>query len=97
VPLALIPQILFSGVLFPLGAGYTTTRIFSLFTVSRWAMDAYGTIINLGRLPPPTRVVPAEIVFTRENLFLRWGILGGYALICLVMACALLARRDRER
>lgn len=97
VPLALIPQILFSGVLFPLGNGYTTTRVFSLFTVSRWAMDAYGTSVNLGKLPPASRIVPAEIVFTRDNLLTRWGILGGYALLCLIAACLLLTRRDEER
>src|SRR6185369_16824540 len=68
VPLALIPQILFSGVLFPFGSGITTTRVLSWFTVSRWSVDAYGTTINLNRIPPPTRPVPPEFAFTRANL-----------------------------
>ena len=55
VPLALIPQILFSGVLFPFESGISTTRVLSWFTVSRWAMDAYGATIRLARLPPVSR------------------------------------------
>lgn len=97
VPLALIPQILFSGVLFPFGGDFTTTRVLSWFTVSRWAMDAYGATINLGKLPPRERVLPAEYAFTRDNLLTKWGILGGFAAGCLILACILLARRDRER
>jgi ABC transport system ATP-binding/permease protein len=96
VPLVLIPQILFSGVLFPFGSGISTTRILSWFTVSRWAMDAYGTTINLGRLPPPTRPAAAEFTFTRDNLLLRWEILGSFTLGCLILACLLLWWRDRD-
>jgi ABC-type multidrug transport system ATPase subunit len=97
VPLALIPQILFSGVLFPFGSGVTTTRVLSWFTVSRWALDAYGTTVNLGRIPPPERTFPSEYTFTRDNLLLKWQILGGYTAVCFVLACLLLSLRDRER
>jgi hypothetical protein len=96
VPLVLIPQILFSGVLFPFGSGISTTRILSWFTVSRWAMDAYGTTVNLGRLPPLARPAAAEFAFTRDNLLLRWEILGGFTLGCLLLACLLLWWRDRD-
>jgi ABC-type multidrug transport system ATPase subunit len=97
VPLALIPQILFSGVLFPFGSGISTTRVLSWFTVSRWGMDAYGTTINLARLPPLSRVAQPEYAFTRANLELRWQILGGYAAACLLLTCLVLAWRDEER
>jgi ABC-type transport system involved in multi-copper enzyme maturation permease subunit len=97
VPLALIPQILFSGVLFPFGSGVSTTRVLSWFTVSRWAMDAYGTTIHLAKLPAQSRVVEPEYAFTRANLIEKWEILGGYTLLCFVVACVLLAARDEER
>lgn len=97
VPLALIPQILFSGVLFPFGSGISTTRVLSWFTVSRWAMDAYGTTINLAKLPPLSRVAQPEYAFTRANLVLRWQILGGYAAACLLVTCVVLAFREEER
>ena len=97
VPLALIPQILFSGVLFPFGNGVSTTRVLSWFTVSRWAMDAYGTTINLAKLPPVSRAAQAEYAFTRANLVQRWQILGGYAAACLLLTCVVLAWREEER
>jgi ABC-type multidrug transport system ATPase subunit len=97
IPLALIPQILFSGVLFPFDKGISTTRVLSWGTVSRWAMDAYGTTINLGKLPPPPRVPVPEWAFTKENLIFRWQILGGYTVGCLLLACVILAMRDEER
>jgi hypothetical protein len=97
VPLALIPQILFSGVLFPFEGELSTTRVLSWFTVSRWAMDAYGITVKLARLPSPTRIAQHELAATAENLFVKWQILGGYAVVCLVLACLLLAARDGER
>ncbi len=97
VPLALIPQILFSGVLFPFGSGTSATRVLSWLTVSRWAMDAYGATINLSRLPPVSRVAQPEIAHTAENLVTKWQILGAYAAGCFLVACARLAWRDEER
>ncbi len=95
VPLALIPQILFSGVLFSFGKGYSTTRILSWLTISRWSTDAYGATINLNKIPPIERL--DEYAFNAQNLGTKWGILGGYAFGCLVLSCILLALRDRDR
>jgi ABC-type multidrug transport system ATPase subunit/pSer/pThr/pTyr-binding forkhead associated (FHA) protein len=97
VPLALIPQILFSGVLFPFEGEVSTTRVLSWATVSRWAMDAYGATVKLHRLPSPTRASEPEFAATAENLVVKWQILGGYTIVCLVLACVLLAMRDEER
>lgn len=97
VPLALIPQILFSGVLFPLGAADSTSRVLSWLTVSRWSMDAHGTTINLGRLPPPTRPLVSDYAFTQNNLLTRWGYLGAATALCFLVTCILLARHDEER
>jgi hypothetical protein len=94
VPLALIPQILFSGLLFPFGNGISTTRVLSWFTVSRWAMDAYGATVSLNKLPPPARA--PEFAHTADNLLLRWQILGGFTLGGALCACLLLWLRNEE-
>jgi ABC-type transport system involved in multi-copper enzyme maturation permease subunit len=101
VPLALIPQILFAGVIFSLGEGITIQRLLSWLTISRWAMDAYGATVDInslpfqpgfGHLPNP----PAEYSPTLTNLLSRWGILLLYMIVCLGLTAWLLKRRDRQ-
>jgi ABC-type multidrug transport system ATPase subunit len=101
VPLALIPQILFAGVIFSLGEGITIQRVLSWLTISRWAMDAYGATVDLnslpfqpgfGRLPNP----PAEYSPTLAHLLGRWLILVAYMAVCLLLTAWLLKRRDRQ-
>ncbi|HWQ13753.1 MAG TPA: FHA domain-containing protein [Roseiflexaceae bacterium] len=99
VPLALIPQILFAGVIFSLGDGVTVQRALSWLTVSRWAMDAYGTSVNLNDLPLQPGMLrlpnpPAEYTYTAEHLLSRWVILAGYAVACLIVTGWLLKRQD---
>jgi ABC transport system ATP-binding/permease protein len=99
VPLALIPQILFAGVIFSLGDGVTAQRALSWLTVSRWAMDAYGTSVNLNDLPLAPGMLrlpepPAEYTYTPEHLLSRWVILLGYAVACLILTGWALRRRD---
>jgi len=99
VPLALIPQILFAGVIFSLGDGLTIQRLLSWFTVSRWAMDAYGTTVNLNDLPfqPGMLSVPtAEYSFTATHLLSRWLILLAYMTVCLGITAWQLKQRDRQ-
>lgn len=51
LPLILLPQIIFSGVLFKLkGIGV----IVSYFTITRWSLGAFGTIANVNNLLPDT-------------------------------------------
>lgn len=101
VPLALIPQILFAGVIFSLGDGITAQRILSWFTISRWAMDAFGTSVNLNSLPlqagfPLLREPPDEYTYTPEHLLSRWFILLVYTVGCLLLSAWQLRRRDRR-
>jgi ABC transport system ATP-binding/permease protein len=101
VPLALIPQILFAGVIFSLGEGITLQRLLSWLTISRWAMDAYGATANINSLPfqPGFGVLPkppAEYSHTPWHLISRWLILLAYMLICLGLTAWLLKRRDRQ-
>jgi ABC-type multidrug transport system ATPase subunit len=101
VPLALIPQILFAGVIFSLGEGITIQRLLSWLTISRWAMDAYGATADInslpfqpgfGHLPNP----PAEYSHTPAHLISRWLILALYMAVCLVLTAWLMKRRDRQ-
>jgi ABC-type multidrug transport system ATPase subunit len=99
VPLALIPQILFAGVIFSLGDGLTIQRLLSWFTFSRWAMDAYGTTVNLIDLPfqpGMLRVAKDEYSFTAGHLLSRWLILLAYMAVCLAITAWQLKRRDRQ-
>jgi ABC-type multidrug transport system ATPase subunit len=48
VPLILIPQILFGGVIFKINEG--VINVLSWFMISRWAVDAFGTSVNLNAL-----------------------------------------------
>ncbi len=48
-PLLLMPQILFSGLLFELEGA---TEAISWFAVCRWSMEGYGTTADLNSLPP---------------------------------------------
>lgn len=47
VPLALIPQIVFAGLIFEIKG---VVSPLSWFTISRWSLDAFGTSINLNAL-----------------------------------------------
>ncbi len=47
-PILLMPQILFSGLIFKLDG---ITEIISWFAVCRWSMEGYGTSANLNKLP----------------------------------------------
>jgi len=99
VPLALIPQILFAGVIFSLGDGVSAQRVLSWLTVSRWAMDAYGTTVNLNDLPLAPGMLrlpdpPAEYTYSAEHLLGRWVILLGYAAACLILTGWMLRRRS---
>jgi ABC-type multidrug transport system ATPase subunit len=99
VPLALIPQILFAGVIFSLGDGVTIQRLLSWFTISRWAMDAYGTTVNLNDLPLQPgmlRVAVDEYTFTPVHLLSRWLILLAYMAVCLGITAWQLKQRDRQ-
>jgi ABC-type multidrug transport system ATPase subunit len=101
VPLALIPQILFAGVIFNLGEGITIQRLLSWLTISRWAMDAYGATVDINSLPfqPGFGVLPnppAEYSHTAGHLLSRWLILLAYMAGCLLLTAWLLKRRDRQ-
>lgn len=63
VPLVLIPQILFTGIIFKIEEG--VINIISRFMVSRWALDAFGTSAALSSLCQLPNVLEGEVVKTQ--------------------------------
>lgn len=92
-PLMLMPQILFSGILFELEGA---TNIISNFAISRWAMEGYGTTANLNDLKHIFYIAGVEqeynvaaqdyFTYTREHLLTVWGILGVFVVVFGVLS-----------
>lgn len=94
VPLALIPQILFAGVIFPIEEGFTPTGVLSWFTISHWAMDAYGATANLNALPHQR--IESGYTHSVEHLLSRWALLLIYMVCCIILTIYRLRQRDKE-
>ena len=90
-PIILMPQILFSGLIFKLEG---TTKALSWLTICRFCMEDLGTTANLNELPLRLQqegiMIPHEIEsfyeFTSAHLFRSWGILLVYILIFLMLS-----------
>ena len=95
LPLLLLPQIIFSGVLFEMaGIG---SKI-SWLMLSRWSVGAYGILVNVNAMvPEPTELPDGSVITppfegsavydpTWENLALNWGILLLHAGLYLTVA-----------
>ncbi|MCW6036190.1 ATP-binding cassette domain-containing protein [Spirulina subsalsa FACHB-351] len=99
LPLLLLPQIIFSGVLFKMeGIG----RYLSWLMLSRWSVGAYGILVNVnGMVPEPMQLPdgsmlpqPFEITpvyeATWDNLLLNWGVLGLHTIVYWLVCCLFL-------
>ncbi|GAB4195181.1 MAG: FHA domain-containing protein [Roseiflexaceae bacterium] len=93
VPLALIPQILLAGVIFPLETDDSIQSRLSWLTISRWSMDAYGSTI-IGDRVDLSRY--GDYSPSTANLLLCWGKLLLMMLVYLGIAGWMLKRRDRR-
>jgi ABC-type multidrug transport system permease subunit len=94
IPLVLVPQILFSGVLFPLGGQGSVMRTLSWLTSSRWATDAYGITVHLTRFPDLR--ASTDFAFDWAALVQRWQALGLHAAAGALLAAIALAVRRRD-
>ncbi len=100
-PILLMPQILFSGLIFTLEGA---TEIISWFAVCRWSMEGYGTTANLNALPLrlqleglPLVHVPEDFFdFTLSHFLTSWGILIVFAIVFLVMARVVISKIGAE-
>ncbi len=101
-PILLMPQILFSGLIFKLSGA---TEIISWIAVCRWSMEGYGTTANLNDLPLRLQqegiMLPHEaetfFEFTSSHLLTSWGILAIYTVIFLVLARITLSKVGKEK
>ncbi|UKO97790.1 ATP-binding cassette domain-containing protein [Nostoc sp. UHCC 0870] len=97
LPLLLLPQIIFSGVLFKME---DAASIVSWLMLSRWSVGAYGTLVNLNALvpnniPAPQPFEPTSIYeATWSNLSLNWGVLCLHTIIYLTVTFYLQKRKD---
>lgn len=101
-PILLMPQILFSGLIFKLDGA---TEIISWFAVCRWSMESFGTTANLNDLPLRLQqegvMIPHEAEsffdFTVGHMLNSWGILLAFTIVFLVLARVILSNIGKEK
>ena len=101
-PILLMPQILFSGLIFKLSGA---TEIISWFAVCRWSMEGYGTTADLNELPLRLQeegiMIPHEaesfFEYTVGHMLSSWGILILFALVFLILSRLVLSRVGKEQ
>ena len=100
-PILLMPQILFSGMMFSLAGA---TKIISWFATCRWSMEAYGTTANLNDLQLslqqkglPLQHLPEDCFeFTSEHILMNWGLLILMVVVYLIIARLVLSSVGKE-
>ena len=100
-PILLMPQILFSGLIFKLS---DTTEIISWVAVCRWSMEGYGTTANLNDLPLRLQqegiILPHDaedfFEFTGGHLVSSWLLLIGYTVLFLLLTRAALSKTGKN-
>lgn len=101
-PILLMPQILFSGLIFKLSGA---AEIISWFAVCRFSMEGYGTTANLNELPLRLQQEGVQIPheaesffeFTSSHLLFSWGILAIYTIVFLFFARIVLSKIGNEK
>lgn len=90
-PILLMPQILFSGLIFKLDGA---TETISWFAVCRWSMEGYGTTANLNEMQLKMQQQGITIAheaesffdFTNLHMFTSWSILIVFVVVFLLLA-----------
>lgn len=91
IPIVLVPQVLFAGLMFRL---HGVAEALSWLTASRWAMDAMGAIVDVNELRSVIRLAyEPQYVATPSNLVGAWSMLGLHALAWGMIAWVVLRRR----
>lgn len=101
-PILLMPQILFSGLVFKLSGA---TETISWLAICRFSMEGYGTTANLNDLPLKLQQegiqIPHEAEsffdFTTWHLLSSWIILIAYTVIFLLLARLVLSKIGKEK
>lgn len=100
-PILLMPQILFSGLIFKLDG---ITECISWFAVCRWSMEGYGTTANLNGLPLKLQqqgvMIPHEaedfFEYSTGHLLYSWAILILFTIVFLALARLVIGRIGKE-
>ena len=87
-PLLLMPQMLFSGLLFKLSG---VTEYISWIAICRWSMEGFGTTANLNSLQtmlqqqglPVAHEAEAFFEYTQGHMWSAWLIMAGFAVLFL--------------
>ncbi len=109
VPLALVPQIVFTGLIFRLEPNSVSEAI-SRLMISRWAVDALGTTVNINRFcqlpngsalatncaPPLSDVFPDAFIRSSEHLHYTWLVLLLFVVGGVTITALLLKLKDRR-
>jgi hypothetical protein len=101
-PILLMPQILFSGLIFTLDGA---TEMISWLAVCRWSMEGYGTTANLNDLPLRLQQqgvqIPHEVEdfyeMTTKHMLSSWGILILFVFLFLLLARVVLTTIAKEQ
>lgn len=99
LPFLVLPQIIFSGVLFNMDKN-TLGTLFSSLMLSRWSVSSYGMLANINRLVPknqpdvPFKESPMYTGQDLKSLIFSWLILMLYILIYLGFTLWFQKRKD---
>jgi len=103
LPIILLPQIIFSGVLFKMEG---VASKFSWLMLSRWSVGAYGSLVNVNAMVPAPTTLPNGSILpqpfeptsvydpTWDNLSLNWGMLCVHIVVYLMLTLWLQKRKD---
>ncbi len=103
LPLIMLPLITFSGVLFDVKKGIM--RYISWSMISRWSVGSYGILVDFNSLIPkpleipgkdPLKFLDPSTVYDAvlSNLYLNWGVLLLYSVVCLIITFIMQKRKD---
>ena len=106
-PILLLPQILFSGLIFHLEG---VTKVISWFAICRWSMEGFGTTANLNSLdrivktgasemtvPHSHKTYEAFFDYADTHMAATWGILIAFTVGFLLVATLMISSIKREK
>jgi ABC transport system ATP-binding/permease protein len=101
VPIMLIPQIIFAGLIFKVEGA---SEIIAKFTASHWAMGAFGSSLDLNKYCEQLKLATGQMcsnlkLYEHEQGFLleRWAGLFAFIVLNLILAAVLLRLKDRVK
>lgn len=100
-PIIIIIQLVLCGVLFTLE---DNVEYISYITISKWGMEAIGSISNLNDLPLKLQeefpMIPHEVEdiyeASQSHLFMNWGILLLFCVVLVLVSIILLRRVEKD-